>query len=300
MDVIQTEGLTVWYKEQRGIEDLSFTVKEGEVLGFLGPNGAGKTTTVRTLLDIIHPERGRAILFGKDSVKEGAALRKRIGYLPGDLILPHRIRAEEYLNFIDSVYKKKSDRIYRKQLLKMLDLNPGGFIADYSRGNRQKIGIAAAFMIRPDLLILDEPTAGLDPLGCQRVRELILDAKREGRTVFLSSHNLREVEYLADRAALIGQGKLICTERVESLIEKQFKRIHILFKKLPPGESLNSRSVKEIKRENNRVSFTVQGEPGHFLKEALKWGIGDIETESPTLEEAFFQWFSRDKEEDPL
>jgi ABC-2 type transport system ATP-binding protein len=294
--IIQTNDLSVYYGSHRGIKDLNLSVQKGEVFGFLGPNGAGKTTTLRAILDIIHPTQGSATLFGLDSQKDGTAIRERISYLPGELSLYPSMKANYFLDLLGSLQINKQDESYLEQLLERVNLDPSRKMKEYSHGNKQKIGVVAAFMGKKELIILDEPTIGLDPLIQHTVLELVQEVKDEGRTVFLSSHNLKEVQAVCDRVGIIQNGKLIKTEKVETLINQQFKRLEIHFKQEPPHDAFAIEGVKEISREGNLVLFEVSQDLDRLMEKAAPYGIKDIETKAVSLEEIFLAFYgSRNK-----
>jgi ABC-2 type transport system ATP-binding protein len=290
--ILQTNDLSVYYGAHRGIKDLNLSVQKGEVFGYLGPNGAGKTTTLRAILDIIHPTRGSATLFGLDSQKDGAAIRERISYLPGELSLYPSMKASDFLDLLGSLQKNKLDKSCFDQLLKRVDLDPSRKIKEYSHGNKQKIGVVAAFMGKKELIILDEPTIGLDPLVQQAVLELVQEVKQDGRTVFISSHNLKEVQTVCDRVGIIQNGELIKTEKVETLIKQQFKRLEIHFRKEPPQEAFAIEGIKEISRDGNLVLFEVSQNLDRMMEQAAPYGIMDIETKTVSLEEIFLAFYS--------
>ncbi len=296
--VIETEDLTVTYGRHRGIVDVNLVVEKGEVFGFLGPNGAGKTTAQRVLLDIIRPTRGRARVFGLDCRADGPALRKRVGYLPGELSLPLRMRARQFLDLLASLKGKPVDRRYLGQLYERLDLDPSRRMKEYSRGNRQKVGIVAAFMGQPDLLVLDEPTSGLDPLVQQTVHELVSEARDVGRTVFFSSHILPEVQAVCDRVGIIRDGQLIKTERVETLMQQQFKRLHLTLREQPSAETFAIPGVREQRSEGATVILEVRQNLEQVMAAALPLGIVDIETLPVTLEEIFLAYYGRESSGD--
>jgi ABC-2 type transport system ATP-binding protein len=298
-NVIETHGLSVYYGKQRGIQDVNLTVEEGEVYGFLGPNGAGKTTTQRVLLDILRPTAGRATIFGLDCQRDGVAIRKRLGYLPGELSLYPNMKAAAFLQMLASLKDQAVDRAYRGQLYERLDFDPTRRMKQYSRGNRQKIGIVAAFMGKPDLLILDEPTSGLDPLVQQTVMELVRETKADGRTVFFSSHILPEVQAVCDRVGIIRDGELIKTERVEILTRQQFKRLRLTLRQTPPSGAFALAGVTEIGRDGPRVTLEIRQGLDGVLASALPYGVDDLETIPVTLEEIFLALYVRQPDRGP-
>ena len=291
--IVKTQELTVYYGKHRGIIDVDLSIEEGEVFGFLGPNGAGKTTTQRVLMDVIRPSKGTATIFGLDSQKEGVAIRKRIGYLPGELSLYPNMRGRNFLHMIGSLQEKEIEPSYRQELYERLDLDPNRKMKEYSQGNKQKIGIVAAFMGRPDLLVLDEPTSGLDPLVQQVVMELVRESREDGRTVFFSSHILPEVEAVCDRVGIIRDGKLVKTERVETLTKRQYRRVNLELQRLPPTETFAFDGVAETGREGQIVMLEVRGGLQQVLETAMAYGIEDIETPPVTLEEIFLEFYDR-------
>jgi ABC-2 type transport system ATP-binding protein len=291
--IIKTQGLTVYYGRNRGVIDVDLSVERGEVFGFLGPNGAGKTTTQRVLMDIIRPTRGSASIFGLDCRRDGTAIRKRVGYLPGELNLYPNMRGRDFLHMQASLQEKDVERSYRRELYERLNLDPSRPMKTYSHGNKQKIGIVAAFMGQPDLLILDEPTTGLDPLIQQVVMELVLEAKGEGRTVFFSSHILPEVQAVCDRVGIIREGQLIKTERVETLTRQQFKRLHLTLRNAPPPDAFDLPGVTETGREDGVVMLEIRQDLDQVMAKAAGYGILDIETLPVTLEEIFLAFYTR-------
>jgi ABC-2 type transport system ATP-binding protein len=291
--LIQTQDLTVFYGQQRGILDVNLSVKRGEVFGFLGPNGAGKTTTLRVLLDIIHPTSGLASIFGLDSQKDGHRIRARVGYLPGEFNPYPNMKGQDFLNLLASLQSNKVEPTYRRMLYERLDLDPTRKVKQYSHGNKQKLGIAAAFMGKPDLLIMDEPTIGLDPLAQKVVLDLVREAREEGRTVIFSSHILSEVEVVCDRVGIVRQGRLIKTESVESLTQQQFKRIHLTLQRLPPPGIFELEGATETGREGKLVRLEIQRGLDRVMEKAVPYGIENIETPPVTLEEIFLAFYDR-------
>jgi ABC-2 type transport system ATP-binding protein len=293
-NIIETHDLTVYYGKHRGVVDVNLAVEKGEVFGFLGPNGAGKTTTQRVLMDLIRPTKGSASICGMDCQTDGVAIRKRIGYLPGELSLYPNMKGVDFLDILASLHEGQVEIRYRQELYERLDLDPTRKMKEYSHGNKQKIGIVAAFMGKPDLLVLDEPTTGLDPLVQQIVMELVTEAKADGRTVFFSSHILPEVQAVCDRVGIIREGKLIKTERVEILTKQQFKRVHLTFKQMPPADAFALDGVKESSREGQTVFLEVQRGLDKVMETAVQYGIEDIDTPPVTLEEIFLSFYDRD------
>ncbi len=291
--IIQTHNLTVFYGRRRGILDVNMCVERGEVFGFLGPNGAGKTTTLRVLLDVIHPTRGRALIFGLDSQKDGRQIRSRTGYLPGEFSPYPNMKGHEFLDLLASLQGKRVDANYRQTLYERLDLDPTRKMRQYSHGNKQKIGIVAAFMGKADLLILDEPTLGLDPLAQNTLLELVQEARDGGRTVLFSSHNLPEVQAVCDRVGIVRQGKLIKTESVETLTRRQFKRVHLTLQRLPPAGIFDLPGVNETGREGRLVRLEIQQGLDKVMEKAVPYGIENIEIPAVTLEEIFLAFYDR-------
>lgn len=291
--VIETHNLSVYYGKHRGIENVNLVVEEGEVFGFLGPNGSGKTTTQRALMDVIHPSSGTATIFGKDCQADGVEIRKRIGYLPGELSLYPNMKATNFLDMLASLQANTVDAKFRSELYQRLDFDPSRKMKEYSRGNKQKIGIVAAFMSKPDLLILDEPTGGLDPLIQQTVMELVREVKNDGRTVFFSSHILPEVQAVCDRVGIIRDGQLVQTSSVDELTHQSFKRLHLTFEKMPPADTFAFEGVTETGREDNIIMLEVQSGLPKIMEVAVPFGIEDIETPHVTLEEIFLSFYGR-------
>ena len=291
--VIETEGLSVYYGRHRGILNVDLRIERGEVFGFLGPNGAGKTTTQRVMMDVIRPTAGEARMFGKDCQKDGVAARDRVGYLPGELSLYDNMKGSQFFKMYFSLQKSNTDRRYWQTLAERLDLDTSRKIRELSRGNRQKVGVVAAFMNKPDLLILDEPTSGLDPLVQQTVMELVLEANQAGTTVFFSSHNLSEVQAVCDRVGIIREGQLVATERVEDMTRQQFKRLRINFTTMPPADAFTQEGVAELVRDEQGVQLEIRENLDKVMETAAPFGITDIETIPVTLEEIFLAYYGK-------
>jgi ABC-2 type transport system ATP-binding protein len=291
--IIETHNLTVYYGKHRGIKDVNLTVERGEAFGFLGPNGAGKTTTQRVLLDIIRPTSGSASIFGLDCRARGVELRRRVGYLPGELALYKEMRADQFFKMYEYLRGDNGSNGYWRELARRLDLDTSRKIGAFSRGNKQKVGVVAAFMGKPDLLILDEPTSGLDPLVQQTVMEMVREVKADGRTVFFSSHILPEVQAVCDRVGIIREGQLVATQRVEDLIAARLNRMTLIFAALPPAEIFNLEGVTEISRTEQSVTLEVRENLPAVLAAAAHCDIRDIETHNMSLEEIFLDFYGR-------
>ncbi len=288
--VIDIRDLTLYYGRHLGIEEVTMTVEQGEVFGFLGPNGAGKTTTQRVLMDVIRADRGKAAIFGLDSRDDGVEIRKRVGYLPGELSLPDTMTGRQFLDVMGSVRGMK-DKTYRDELIERLDLDPSRHLKQYSRGNKQKVGLVAAMMHRPDLLILDEPTSGLDPLVQQTILDLVRETRDEGRTVFFSSHILPEVQAVCDRVGIIRAGKLVAVEWVDALIGQQFRRLRLSLQKAASPNAFNLDGVTEIERDGAAITLEIQRNLQAVMVTAVQIGIQDIEEQPVTLEDIFLAYY---------
>ncbi|MBI2862702.1 MAG: ABC transporter ATP-binding protein [Chloroflexi bacterium] len=290
---METESLTKYYGSTRGIENLNLDVREGEVFGYLGPNGAGKTTTIRLLMDFIRPTRGRATLFGRDSHRDTIEIRRRVGYLPGEYGL-YDLTVHEFLTHIAAL-RGGVDWGYTGQLAERLDLDLGLPIRTMSHGNRQKVGLIQALMHRPALLILDEPTLGLDPLMQQEFYRLITEVKAEGRTVFFSSHILPEVERTCDRVGIVREGSLVAVEEIAALKTKALRRLEIIFDHPAPADAFALlQGVRDLAVDGNTLHCAVVGHMDGVLNEAAKYHVVNIRTQEPSLEEIFLTFFTKE------
>ncbi len=292
--VIETKGLTVYYGRHRGILDLDLQVQRGEIYGFLGPNGAGKTTTMRVLMDIIRPTRGRATVFGLDCRRDGPEIRRRLGYVPGELSLYGYMTGQGFLEMIAELRGNDTDVAYRRRLCEQLDLNVNRRIAEYSQGNKRKLGLVAAFMSRPELLILDEPTTGLDPLMQRVVHSLVREARDEGRTVFFSSHNLPEVQAVCDRVGLIREGRMMAVERVAELTARRILRLRLTLEQSPDKDDFALDGVSAVTLNGRQVELEIRHNLQAVMKIAVRRGIVDLETQPVTLEEVFMTYYGHE------
>jgi ABC-2 type transport system ATP-binding protein len=293
-DVVRLEQLTKSYGRQRGVVELDLTVRAGEVFGFLGPNGAGKTTTIRTMLDLIRPTSGRVTLFGLDADRDGVAVRRRLGYVPGDLRLYGRLTPRELFRYFGALRGMRTPA-GAERLAERFELEVDRPIAALSRGTRQKVGLVQAFMHEPDLLVLDEPTSGLDPLVQQTFNDLARETAASGRTVFLSSHVLSEVQHVADRVALVRDGRLALVDDVDSLRARALTRIEVTFAASPPLHAFDGiQHVREVERSGSLVVFHVRGEIDAFVKALAQHRVVALNSHEADLEDVFLSLYRGD------
>src|SRR6476661_6788675 len=290
---IAIEKLTKSYGRHRGIIDLDLQVDEGEAFGFLGPNGAGKTTTIRTLLDHIRPTSGRARIFGIVTTEDPVAIHRRVGYLPGEFTLYDKLTGGQTIEYFANL-RGGVDPTYQRDLIARLDVDPSRKFKEYSKGNKQKIGLVIALQHRPDLLMLDEPTSGLDPLVQQTFYAIVREAKAEGRSVFLSSHILSEVEKTCDRVAIIREGQLVKVDRVEALRDLAHHQVELRFSgDVPVGAFAALPGVSEVTTEDNLLRMRVSGSITPVVREAANYELLDFVSREPSLEETFLAQYGR-------
>ncbi len=293
--VVSTVALTKSYGTVRGIESVDLQLNGGEVFGFIGPNGAGKTTTIRLLLDFIRPTSGSATIFGLDVHRSAVEIHARVGYLPADIALFDRMTSADLFRWLGRL-RGKFDPAYVSELVERLDLDPTRAIEELSSGNRQKVGVVQAFMHRPELLVLDEPTSGLDPFVRRQFRELVNETKRNGSTVFLSSHELAEVEDICDRVGIIVGGRLRSIETMAFLRESVRRHVHVL---LAPGvdfhESDPITGVSNLTVLTNSsglgtvLEMDVAGPLDHLIKTLSHYPVVDLVSEPLSLEDYFLE-----------
>lgn len=296
MAAIVTEALTKYYGTTPGIVDLDIEVQVGEVFGFLGPNGAGKSTTIRTLLHMLHPTSGTGSILGLDIGKDSVDIRKRIGYIPGDLAMYNDMTAQQLFEYFSSL-RHADTRLMVEELAGRLQLDVTKKIGSYSSGNRQKVAIVQAFMAEPELLILDEPSGGLDPLMQQEFYRMVDEVKSEGRTVFLSSHILPEVERLADRVGIVRESRLVALEAVAALREKAMRRLEIIFShpiNVSDFASLPGVHRTEGTHNGRGVDLAVEGNLDRVMAVAGRHPIENIRSREGDLEEAFLAYYADD------
>ncbi len=289
MAVIELKQLTKYYGKHRGIKNISFDIKEGEIFGFIGPNGAGKSTTIRTLLNFIYPTGGKAYIFGKDVVKDSLEIRRDIGYLPSEVYYYDDMKVSELLEYSRAFYKKGNPQRV-KALADRLDLNLNKRIEDLSFGNKKKVGIIQALQHEPKLLILDEPTGGLDPLIRNAFFELLKEENQRGATIFFSSHILSEVQSMCSRVAIIKEGELIKVESIETLIKNQFKKVTITFSG-QKGRTFKIEGGKKPVWVGDTLELLYRGEMGSMLEKLSQSEVKDLLIEEPSLDEVFMHYY---------
>ena len=295
--IIETEKLTKSYGLHRGIVEVDLAVEKGEVFGFLGPNGAGKTTTIRILLDLIRPTRGRATVFGLDTTRDAVAIHRRVGYLPGEFALYDRLTGAQTLEYFANLHGGV-DRAYQRSLVERVDLDPSRRFREYSKGNKQKVGLIAALQQRPELLILDEPTAGLDPLVQQTFFEIMREAVAEERTVFLSSHILSEAEKTCDRVAIIREGRIVRVDRVDALYDLAVHQVELRFTGPVPAEEFEGiAGVSNVAVVDHTLRMHVNGPIAPVVKAAARFELADFVSREPSLEETFLAEYGAEAKE---
>lgn len=294
MDAIKITNLKKYYGKSRGLENATFSVKEGEIFGFVGPNGAGKTTLIRILLGLIHPTLGEATIFDKLPGRESYELNKEIGYLPSEAFFFPEMRVKDVLKFYQAMRKISADR--EKELIERFDLDLTKKVSELSFGNKKKLGIVVALMHQPKLLILDEPTTGLDPLMQQTFLELLLEEKKKGVTIFLSSHILSEVEKICDRVALIREGEIKAVFEMKDVSEKITKKVilsPVINKKLLSGLAL-----AEVKEETGYYDY--QGDINKLLTYLAGITFNSVQIKDASLEEIFIGYYQKEGQDDVL
>lgn len=293
--MIEVKDLTMTYSSGKGIFDLNFEVRQGQVMGYLGPNGAGKTTTIRTLLGFMNPNRGNAKISRLDCWQQAPEIQKVLGYIPGEIAFLDGMTGEEFLKFMNEMRGTK-DSSMQKRLIEMFELNPKGKIRKFSKGMKQKLGIVAAFMHNPDVLILDEPTSGLDPLMQNRFVELVLSEKVKGKTILMSSHMFEEVERTCDNVLIIKDGRIVKESDIQTLKANQRKAF-----------VLKAQDVSSLAKSLESIDFEVGNTMGdilevfvpgdridHFVKTIGKLTVLDMDVKAQSLEDIFMQFYSKE------
>ena len=299
--VIETRGLSKTYGKGAGethaLKNMDLAVRQGEIFGYLGPNGAGKTTTIKLLLDLIRPTAGSASIFGMDARENSVEIHRRVGFMPGELSLWEGRTGAQIINYIASIhgdskgYSKQADEIAER-----LELDTSKRVRDYSSGNKRKLGLVLSMLHTPELLILDEPTGGLDPLVQQTFHEMMNEYRDKGRTVFLSSHVLSEVQAICDRVGILRDGELKAVETVDELTQVEFHRIEVVYRNgVPsalPGHLEQMAAVSEVEANGARLRLRLVGDFDPLLRAIGAGYIESLRVEEPTLEDIFLAFYS--------
>ncbi len=294
--IIETEKLTKSYGKSRGIIEVDLAVEQGEVFGFLGPNGAGKTTTIRVLLDHIRPSSGSAKVFGIESRVDPVAIHRRVGYLPGEFTLYDRLTGGQTLTYFANL-RGGVDPTYQGSLIERIDLDPSRRFKEYSKGNKQKVGLVIALQHKPELLLLYEPISGLDPLVQQTVFQILQEAVADGATVFLSSHILSEVEKSCDRVAIIREGRLAKVGRVDALRDLAHHQVELRFAGAVPAAEFEALpGVSEVVADDHVLRMRVSGAITPVVRAAARYDLLDFISREPSLEETFLAQYGREAE----
>ncbi|KLI49745.1 ABC transporter ATP-binding protein [Brachyspira hyodysenteriae] len=293
MSVIKVNNITKDYGAMRGVFDLSFEVNKGEIFGMLGPNGAGKTTTIRQLMGFIKSDKGNAEILNMNCFDKRENIQSKLGYLPGEIAFMDEMKGDDFINFIADM-KSIKNKNRMKELIEIFELDANRKINKMSKGTKQKIGIVCAFMNEPEVIILDEPTSGLDPLRQKKFIDLILEEKKKGTTIFMSSHIFEEIEKTCDRTAILKDGKLIAIENMEELKSKKNKNFEVIFKTEKDAENFKNQISFKCELNNNIVKIVIaNNEVNSFIKELSNYDILDINSSSQTLEELFLHFYNK-------
>lgn len=292
MSVIEVQHITKDYGNHKGNFDVSFTVEKGEVVGFLGPNGAGKTTTIRQLMGFIKPDKGSVTILGMDCFQDCASIQKTLGYLPGEIAFMEDMEGMAFLHFLADM-KQVKDFSIAEQLIHYFELDPKGKMKKMSKGMKQKIGLVAAFMQDPAILILDEPTSGLDPLMQSKFVRLIKEAKKQGKTILMSSHMFEEVEHTCDRVVIIKDGEIMAVESMEDMHNTRKKLYDIRFSTIEEAKNF-ARQYPNAWVEDTRVSIAIHGKVQQLIHALASYEVLDLATRTQTLEELFMQYYGGD------
>jgi len=290
MPVIEIKNLKKHFGKVKAVDGIDISVEKGEIFGFLGPNGAGKTTAIRCMMDFLRPTAGEIKILGRDACLDAAELKTDIGYLPGSVCLYNSWTGLEHVNFSESFGAQKSAA---RELAKQLDLDLKIKFHHLSSGNKQKLGVILALMKKPKVLIMDEPTLALDPLLQNSVHHFLLDSRKAGTTIFISSHNLSEVESICDRVGIIRAGKMLTVENIKSLKEKRMHTVSATFSEEFKTADFKVAGVQNIERIDSRLIISIRGEINPLLQKLTKHRLKDLEVSHATLEEIFLEFYEK-------
>ncbi|MFC1632581.1 ATP-binding cassette domain-containing protein [Patescibacteria group bacterium] len=288
MSVIEVQNLKKYFGKNKAVNDISFNIEKGEIFGFLGPNGAGKTTTIRCMMDFIRATDGHIKILGKDAHKETDKLMRSIGYLSGIVHLYDKWTGQTHFNYMQ---KLNGDKNIAKELSDRLEFDPTVRTKKLSSGNRQKLGIILSLMHQPEVLIYDEPTNALDPLLQNEVYKLLEEAQGRGATIFMSSHNLHEVERVCSRVGIIKKGRMVATESIESLREKRLYEVRVFFKNKVIQDQVIAPGIEIVKELDQGFVMTVKGDVNILLDRLEPLDIDDLEISYGSLEDIFLEYY---------
>lgn len=290
MSVIEVKNLKKHFSDVKAVDDISFNVEQGEIFGFLGPNGAGKTTTIRMMMDFIRPTGGSISILGKDAQRDTVELKKKIGYLSGYVQLYPKWTGQTHINFVKSL---NGESEIAEKLIRRLDFDPTMKAKKLSSGNRQKLGIIMAFMTKPELLIMDEPTNALDPLLQNEVYEMLKEVTKEGTTVFMSSHNLAEVDKVCHRVGIIRMGKIVAMESISSLKAMRIYTVTARFEEKVSETSLNLEGLAVTKEIMGGYIMSFKGDVNNLVAYLKEKKLNDIQIEHASLEDIFLEFYEK-------
>jgi len=290
MNAIEVKNLTKKFGKKIAVNNISFNVEKGEIYGFLGPNGAGKTTVIRCLMDFIRPNNGEIKIFDLDAKKDSVELKKKIGYLAGDVRFYNTWTGAEHFEYIQNIRGKSQ---VLDDLINRLDFDPKVLARQLSSGGKQKLGLIMTFMHEPELLILDEPTTALDPFLQNKIYEILKEQSEKGSTIFMSSHNLPEVEKICNKVGIIKEGKLVATESINALRDKKMHMVSVYFKKIKDKENFKIKGSKDIEDLVDGLKFNVKSDINEFLSDLVKYDLKDIEISRASLENIFLEFYKR-------
>jgi len=291
MPIIEVKNLKKYFGKTRAVDDISFAVEKGEIFGFLGPNGAGKTTTIRCLLDFLRPTSGKINILGLDANKNSDQIKHKISYLSGDVRLYDGWTGEDHIKFLEALRGQKS---IAEKLISDLNFNPRMKFKNLSSGNKQKLGLILALMFEPKLLIMDEPTLGLDPLLQNKIYEILDKFQKKGTTIFFSSHNLAEVDRMCDRVGIIKDGKLVAIERISELKEKRMHTVKVYFAGPFNRDEFTFENTKIIKDLPEGLELGVKGDINLLIRKLTNFNIRELEITHATLEDIFLEFYEAD------
>jgi ABC-2 type transport system ATP-binding protein len=293
--MIETRGLTKYYGRARGIDGLDLSVGAGEFFGFIGPNGAGKSTTIRTLLGLLRPTRGSATVFGLDVTSRGTEIRRRLGYIPAEIGFYGGMTGEAMLRFASRMHGVEP--AWGREVAARMDLDLQRKADELSTGNRKKLAIVLALQHRPELVVLDEPSAGLDPLMQGVLFDVLREEHRRGATIFFSSHVLDEVQRMCRRVAIVRNGRIVEVAEIETLRQRHLKRVRAVFPGDPPAQALAIEGVTNLAVEDDSARFDFTGPPRALLALLAKRRVVDVTIEDPTLDDVFLHYYGSDTED---